>query len=55
MAKEEAVEICFLHADTSDNEFFSAANIGNLPWLMREREMLSSAHINAALTWTVND
>jgi len=27
-AKEEEVKICFLHADTSENEFFSAADIG---------------------------
>jgi len=28
-AKEEGVKICFLHADTSDNEFFNAADIGH--------------------------
>ena len=41
--------------DTSDNEFFSAADIGYHPRLMKEKEMLSSAHVNAALTRTMND
>jgi len=54
-AKEEEVKICFLHADTDDNEFFSAADIEYEPRLAREREMLSSAHVNAALTRTMND
>jgi len=54
-AKEEEVKICFLHADTSENEFFSAADIGYHPRLMKEREMLSSTHVNAALTRTMND
>ena len=54
-AKEEGVKIWFLHADTDNNEFFSAADIGNHPRLMKEREMLSSAHVNAALTRTMND
>ena len=54
-AKEEKVRICFLHAVTSENEFFSAADISYHPRLMREREMLSSAHVNAALTRTMND
>jgi len=48
-AKEE-VKIGFLHADTSENEFFNAADIGYHPRLMKDREMLSSAHVNAALT-----
>jgi len=54
-AKEEQVKICFLHADTSENEFFSAADIGYHPRFMKEREMLSSTHVNAALTRTMND
>jgi len=49
-AKEEGVKICFLHADSTRNEFFSAADINHHPRLTREREKLSSAHINAALT-----
>ena len=53
-AKEEEVKICFLHSDTSENEFFSAADIGFPPRLMKERETLSSAHVNAALTRTMN-
>jgi len=55
MAKEEEVKICFLHTDTSENEFFNAADIGYHPRLMKERELLSSAHVNAALTRTMND
>jgi len=54
-AKEEEVKICFFHADTSENEFFCAADIGYHPWLMKEREMLSSAHVNGALWRTMND
>ena len=54
-AKKEEVKICFLHADTSENEFFSAADIGYHPRLMKERKMLSSTHVNAALTRTMND
>jgi len=54
-AKEGTVRVCFLHADTSENEFFSAADISYHPRLMREREMLSSAHVNAALTRTMNE
>ena len=54
-AKEEDVKICFLHAETSNNEFPSAADIGYNPRLMTEREMLSSARVNAALTRTIND
>jgi len=30
-AKEEKIQICFLHADTSEKEFFSAADIGYHP------------------------
>jgi len=54
-AKEEDVTICFLHTDTSKNEFFSAADIGYHPRFMKEREMLSSIHVNAALMRTMND
>jgi len=39
-AKEEALKIYFLHADTGDNELFSAADIGYHARLMKEREML---------------
>jgi len=53
--KEEGVKIYFLHADTNNNEFFSAADIGYHPRLRKEREMLSSAHVNAALTRKMND
>jgi len=53
-AKEEEVTICFLHTDTSKNEFVSAADIGYHPRLVKEREMLSSTHVNAALTRTMN-
>jgi len=54
-AKEEDVKICFLHMDTSENEFFSTADIGCYPRLMKEKEILSSAQVNSALTWTMND
>jgi len=53
-AKEEGVKICFLHADTSKKEFFSAADIGYHPRLTGEKEMLSSTHVNAALRRTMN-
>ena len=54
-AQEEKVKICFLHTDTGNNKFFSAANIGYHPRLMKEKEMLSSAHVKAALTRIIND
>jgi len=54
-AKEEGVKICFLYADSSNNEFFSVADIDLHPRLTRETEMLSSAQVNAALTRTMND
>jgi len=54
-AIEEGVHICFLHANTSDNEFFSAANIGCHPRLMKAREMLLNTQVNAALMRTMND
>jgi len=54
-AKEEGVNISFLHGDTDNNEFFSAKDIGYHPGLTNEREMLSSAHRNAAMRRTMND
>jgi len=54
-AKEDGVKICFLQGDTNNNEFFSAADIDYHPRLMKEREMLSSTHGNAALTRTMKD
>jgi len=54
-AREEGVKICLLQADTGENEFFSAAEIGYHPMLMKEKEMVSSAHVNAALTRTINE
>jgi len=54
-AKEEEIKIGFLHGDTSENEFFRAADIGYHPRLIKERQMLSSAHLNAALIRTIND
>jgi len=53
--KEEGVRICFLHGGIDDKEFFSEAHIGYHPGLMKERERLSRAHVNAALTRTMND
>jgi len=49
-AKEDGVKICFLHADTSNNEFSSVAYVGYHRRLMKESEMLSITHINTALT-----
>jgi len=54
-AKEEEVKICFLHTDTSEYEFFRAVDIGYHHRLMKEKAMLSSAHVNAALMPTMND
>ena len=54
-AKEAAIKIFFLHIELSDNEFFSAPDIGYHPPLLRESAMLPSAHVNAALTGTMND
>jgi len=53
--KEEKFKRCFLHEDMRNNEFFRAADIGYHPGLMKERELFSSAHINAALTQTMNN
>jgi len=53
--KEEEVKVGFLHADISENQFFSAADIGYHPRLMKEKEMLSRAHVSAALMRTMND
>jgi len=54
-AREEGVQICLLHTDTGENEFFSAAEIGYHPLLMKEKDMVSSPQVNAALTRTMND
>jgi len=54
-AKEEEVKICFLHADRSEKEFFTAADSGYHPQFMKAREMLSRTHVNAALTRTMNN
>jgi len=54
-AQEARVKICFLHADASDNEFFCPSDIGYHPQLMKEKEMLSRAHINTTLTRAMND
>jgi len=54
-AKEEEIKMCFLYGDTTGNEFFSATDIGCHPRFMREREILSRAHVSAALTRTMND
>jgi len=54
-AKDEEVKICVLHVETSENEFFSAADMGYHARLMKEREMLSSTHVNAARTGTMSD
>jgi len=54
-AKEEERKMFFLYGDTTGNEVFSATDIGCRPCFMREREMLSRAHVSAALTRTIND
>jgi len=54
-AKEAGVQICFLHTHASDNEFFSRTYISYDPWLMNEKQMVSSAHVNPALRRTMND
>ena len=53
-ATDEGIKICFLHAENGNNEFFSATDIGYYPPLMRERETLSTANVNAAMTQTMN-
>jgi len=55
MTKEEEVKVGFLNMDTSKNEFFNAADIGYHPRLINEKEMLSSAHVNAALMRMMKD
>ena len=55
MAKEEGVSICFLHTNKDENEFFGPTDVGCHPRLMKDKEMLSSAHVNAALTRTMDD
>jgi len=54
-AKKEEIKLCLLHADARDNELFSPDDISYHSWLMKEREMLSSANVNAALTRTMDD
>jgi len=54
-AKEEGVKIGFLHTDTDNNEFISAADISYHPQLTKETEMLSSPHVHVALMRTMND
>jgi len=54
-AKEEGIKIGFVHEETSNNEFFSTADLGHHPWLISEREMLASAQVNAAVTRTMSD
>jgi len=53
-AKEEGIKISFLHAERGDTEFFSATDISYRPRLIRERDMLSSTHVNPTLTRTIN-
>jgi len=53
--KEEVIKVCFLNGDTSKKEFLSAADIGYHPRVIKEKEMVSRAHVNAALTRTIND
>ena len=53
--KEERIPICFLQAESNANEFFSARDIGCHPQLIHEKEVLSSPHVNGALTRTMND
>jgi len=52
--KEQKVKICLFHEDTGNNEFFSAADISYHPRLMKERDILSCADVNAALTRMMN-
>jgi len=52
---KEGVNLCFLHRERSNHEFFSATDIGYDPWLMSEREILSTDHVNAALMRTMNN
>jgi len=47
-ATEGVVKICFLHAETVNNQFFSGTDIGYHTRILRERAMFSSAHVNAA-------
>jgi len=54
-AIEEEVKIYVLYSDPSENEFFSVADIGYHPRVTKESEMLSSTHVNAALTRRMND
>ena len=55
IGNEKGLKRFFLHADASDNQFFGSTNIGYHTRLIKEKEILSSAHINAALKRTMND
>ena len=54
-AKEEGLRICFLKAESNNKGFFSLKDIGYHPWLTLEKEMLSGAHLKAALTQSIKD
>jgi len=45
----------FLQAEINDNELFGTMDIRNRPRFTQERDILSSAHVNVALTRTVHD
>jgi len=46
---------CYLHAEKEDNEFFSATDISYHSHLIREREMLSGAHMSPVMKGTMKD
>ena len=54
-AKEEGIKIYFVLVEKTNTELISATDISSHPRLMREREMLSSAHVNAALIQTMSE
>ena len=54
-AKEGGIKRCFLHAEKEDNEFFSATDISYHAHLIREREMLSGAHVSPVMKGTMKD
>jgi len=45
----------FLQAQINDNELFSTMDIRNRPRFTQERDIQSSAHVNVALTRTLDD
>jgi len=55
MTQEEKIRICFLQAESNDNEILSTSDIGYHPQLSQEKKMLSTAPVNAALTQTMNN